>query len=87
LLLIVDGLDEYDLTQPSIEDWLPRPGRLPINAAVLVTSRQGSPQGIPDGHPLHRHIHRLEPSSVADKIRALAQAEIDHVVKDPTAGL
>jgi hypothetical protein len=86
LILVVDGLDEHATTgSVPVRDWLPKPERLPANAALLVTSRAGAPHGIPAGHPLHEHVHRLEPSPVADKIRNLAEAEIQYAVEQPAA--
>lgn len=43
IVLVVDGLDEYNPEHP-VEDWLPEL-ELPSNAALLVTSRRGAPNG------------------------------------------
>jgi tetratricopeptide (TPR) repeat protein len=84
-VLVVDGLDEYAPTGTvSVAEWLPDVLSLPVGAALLVTSRTGSPHGIPAGHPLHQHVHRLDPSPVAAKIRELAEIEIETALQDPT---
>jgi tetratricopeptide (TPR) repeat protein len=85
LVLVVDGLDEYTPTPTvPVGEWLPDAESLPAGAGLLVTSRTGAPHGIPTGHPLHQHIHRLDPSPVAAKIRELAEAEIKTALQDPT---
>lgn len=74
IVLVVDGLDEYNAEHPA-EDWLPEL-ELPSNAALLVTSRRGAPNGIPRHHPLRKHRRTLTPSAVTDRIYDMAVDEI-----------
>ncbi len=86
LLVVVDGLDEFEpLGQIPVTEWLPGSPNmmLPSNAALIISSRAGAPTGIPDGHPLHNHKVVLQPSTVADKVRRRAEQEILHALRDP----
>jgi hypothetical protein len=83
LVLVIDGLDEYAATaKVPVAEWLPDPQTLPAGMGLLVTSRKDAPVGIPADHPLHHHVHRLKPSPVAGRIRALAEAEIENALQD-----
>jgi tetratricopeptide (TPR) repeat protein len=84
VVLVVDGLDEYASTGTvPISEWLPDVQSLPAEAALMVTSRTGAPDGVPTGHPLKQHLHRLHSSPVAAKVRDLAEAEIETALQDP----
>ena len=50
LVLIIDGLDEYDrIGQVPVSEWLPHQDALPTNVALIVASRAGAPVGVPAG--------------------------------------
>ena len=54
LLVLIDGLDEYDPTTTSLDlaDWLPDASTLPDQAMLLVASRAGADVRLPSAHPL-----------------------------------
>jgi hypothetical protein len=83
LVIVIDGLDEYAKDQVPVADWLPEPQTLPGNAALLVTSREGAPDDIPDPHPLRGQQRQLKPSPVAARLRQLAEQEIKGALQDP----
>ncbi|MEV5966132.1 trypsin-like serine protease [Kribbella sp. NPDC051952] len=88
LVVVIDGLDEYHVAgQIPCAEWLPKATNLPPGAALLVTSRSGSPSGIPDGHPLHDHVHPLERSETAARILVLADAEVEQAALADPNGL
>lgn len=84
LLLIVDGLDEYDVDdarQTPAEWWLPDQTSLPDKTALIVASRHGADVSLPTGHPLKSAVARLTPSDVADAVRRQALAELEDAKK------
>lgn len=80
LLVLVDGLDEYDPDESlELSAWLPAAAALPEGVNLLVASREGVPVHLPDRHPLTGSTahQALATSEVASQIRELAQAELD----------
>ena len=88
LLILLDGLDEYDGVSSGLQlrDWLPhRDNSLPHNAALLVASRKGANIELPDDHPLRHHVKTLRPSMIAGKIREMAREELRQTLANPGA--
>ncbi|MEV8374746.1 trypsin-like peptidase domain-containing protein [Kribbella sp. NPDC056861] len=86
LVVVIDGLDEYEpIGQIPVAEWLPGSLTLPLplNAALLVSSRLGAPTGIPDDHPLRFRRTQLTSSPVAAEFRRQAENEINHALQDP----
>ena len=85
LLVLIDGLDEYDPTAASLDlaDWLPGDLTLPAQAMLLAASRAGADVRLPLGHPLSRFVQRLAASEAATEIQHAAHAELDRAVRTP----
>jgi lipopolysaccharide biosynthesis regulator YciM len=78
LVVLIDGLDEYDPTTSNLDlaDWLPDDGKLPDQAMLVAASRAGADVSLPPRHPLLGHVHRIAASEVATEIQYLAREEI-----------
>lgn len=76
LVLLVDGLDEYDGRDGPLRDWLVGEGDLPADAALLVASRSEVELDLPDGHPLRAHVLPLAATNTTVELRALAMEEL-----------
>lgn len=85
LLILIDGLDEYDTTTASLDltDWLPGHHPLPTQAKLLVASRAGANVRIPRDHPLSSSVWRISTSDVASENQQAAHAELDRAVRTP----
>ena len=85
LLVLIDGLDEYDPTAASLDlaDWLPGASTLPDQAMLLVASRAGADVHLPPGHPLSGFVQRITASEAATEIQHAAHAELDRAVRTP----
>ena len=86
LLVLIDGLDEYDPMSASFElvDWLPDATTLPNDAMVLVASRVGTDVRLPKAHPLFGNVQRITASDAASEIRHTARAELDRALSAPS---
>lgn len=82
LVLLIDGLDEYDLRDVPLRDWLVGDGDLPADAALLVASRSGVDLDFLVEHPLGAHVLPLAAADVAVELRALAMEEISKALAD-----
>ena len=84
LLVLVDGLDEYDATTTSLDlaSWLPDDRALPDQAMLLVASRAMADIQLP-GHPLSSHVQPISTSGAATEIQAAAHAELDRALRVP----
>ena len=80
LLLLIDGLDEYDPRTVPLRWWLPV--ALPDGATAILASRMGVPVPLADSHPARSHIHRLAPSDTAADLRQLAELELGQALRD-----
>ena len=71
LLVLVDGLDEYDPTTASLDlaDWLPDASTLPDQAMLLAASRAGADVHLPPAHPLFGYVQRITASEAATEIQ------------------
>jgi tetratricopeptide (TPR) repeat protein len=78
LLLVIDGLDEYETGAAAypLAGWLPDQETLPSGAALLVSSRAAVDVDLPAAHPLRQHRRSLTASDAAAEIQALAEREI-----------
>ncbi|MFK4184317.1 hypothetical protein ACI2L4_09900, partial [Streptomyces sparsogenes] len=83
LLVLIDGLDEYDPTPAKLHSWLPNAATLPREALLLVSSRSGSDVHIPPDHPLFTHARSIPASEAATEIQRAAHDELDHISKSP----
>ena len=85
LLVLIDGLDEYDPTTASLDlaDWLPGHRTLPDQAKLLTASRAGADVRLPPGHPLSRSLQRISASAAATEIQQAAHAELNRAVRTP----
>ncbi|MDB5448554.1 MAG: hypothetical protein JWQ97_3871, partial [Phenylobacterium sp.] len=83
LLVLIDGLDEYDPTSRKLHLWLPDAATLPHEALLLVASRSGSDVHIPPSHPLFTHARTISASEAATEIQQAAHEELDHTSKSP----
>ena len=83
LLVLIDGLDEYDPTATSLDlaAWLPDARTLPSQAKLVVASRAGADIRLPKGHPLFGHLHHIKASEAATEIRDAAHRELDAALK------
>lgn len=82
LLVVIDGLDEYDPTaMPTLTNWLP--AALPDGVRLLVASRSGAPVDLPEGHPLTAPDaqHRIGASEVASQVQQLALTELQTALR------
>ncbi len=86
LLVLIDGLDEYDAASTNFDlaDWLPGQNTLPNEAMLLVASRAGADVRLPEAHPLFGHVCGIMPSDAAFEIRDAARAELDRAVRTPS---
>ena len=74
LLMIIDGLDEYDRDAVvELGEWLP--ADLPDGMSLLVSSRP-DPPGLPADHPLHDAVFDLAGHDGAEGGKELARAEL-----------
>jgi len=84
LLMLVDGLDEYDATAGlDLATWLPGASNLPSTALLLVASRTGADVHLPPAHPLCGRVQRITASEAATEIRRAAHAELEQALKTP----
>ncbi|MBL7494140.1 trypsin-like peptidase domain-containing protein [Frankia sp. AgB1.9] len=84
LLVLVDGLDEYDAAAGlDLVAWLPDSRTLPGTASLLVASRAGVSIRFPAAHPLRDQVRRITASEAATGIRLAAQAELGQVLRVP----
>src|SRR5262249_55015562 len=83
LLVLIDGLDEYDPTATGLElrDWLPGASTLPNQAKLLVSSRAGADVRLPNSHPLFGHLQNIPASDAAAEIHDAARTELDRALK------
>ena len=81
LLVLIDGLDEYDPTTTSLDlgTWLPDASTLPNQAMLLVSSRASVDVPLPSAHPLFSCVHSVTTSEAASEIQAAAHAELERV--------
>jgi hypothetical protein len=84
LLLVLDGLDEHETAATSLRlnRWLPDDHSLPHGAAMLAASREGARLELPNEHPLHGKITRIDASTAARKIHLAAEQELDHALAE-----
>jgi hypothetical protein len=84
LLLVVDGLDEYDDAAPGpLDDWLPDDGALPSDAALLAASRAHAHVELAPTHPLRDHVWPIVTSEAGKDRARLAKAELRQALIDP----
>jgi hypothetical protein len=85
LVVLIDGLDEYDPTASNLDlaDWLPDGSELPDQAKLVADSRAGADISLPPRHPLLGHVHRITASEVATEIQDLAREEIKRALTAP----
>jgi len=85
LLVLLDGLDEYDPTTASLDlaDWLPGDRTLPDQAMLLAASRAGADARLPPAHPLPSFVQRITASEAATGIQHAAHEELDRAVRAP----
>jgi Trypsin-like peptidase domain len=85
LLVLIDGLDEYDPTSASLDlaDWLPGDRMLPDQAMLLAASRAGADVRLPPAHPLCRFVQHITASEAATEIQHAAHAELDRAARAP----
>jgi trypsin-like peptidase len=83
LLVVIDGLDEYDPTAASLElaAWLPGARTLPEQAKLLVARRAGAGIDLPQGHPLAGNLQRVTASETATEIQGAARRELERALK------
>jgi hypothetical protein len=88
LIVLIDGLDEYDpvATGLDLRDWLPGATTLPNQAKLLVASRAGADINFPKGHPLLGYLQHITASEAAAEIQDAASRELDRALK-ATEGL
>jgi hypothetical protein len=84
LLLLIDGLDEYDQRGGSLREWLVGDDdlALPDDAALLVSSRSGIDIDLPGSHPLRAHVLEVTATVETEKRRALAMEELRRALAD-----
>ena len=89
LVVLVDGLDEYDRTTASLDlaDWLPGDRTLPDQVMLLAASRAGADIRLPPGHPLSGSVQRVTASEAATEVQQAAHAELDRAVRTPGGSL
>lgn len=76
LVLVIDGLDEYDLqSSVRLKDWLPT--ELPTGTSMIVASRPGC---IPQGHPLHEEQVALAAFADAGELWTMALSELERAI-------
>ena len=83
LLLLVDGLDEYQISGFELAAWLPDGVTLPQEASLLVSSREEVDVDLPTTSPLHQNSHFLSASDAATEMQAMARRELTVAVGDP----
>ncbi|MGZ6807692.1 MAG: hypothetical protein ACXVGG_13860, partial [Mycobacteriaceae bacterium] len=83
LLVLIDGLDEYDPTAASLDlaAWLPDARKLPNQAKLVVASRTEADIDLPQGHPLVDNVQHITTSEAATGIRDAAQRELKRALK------
>jgi tetratricopeptide (TPR) repeat protein len=89
LLLLVDGLDEYQASGPGLglDCWIPDESALPDGAQLLVSSRQGTHLPLPKNHPLWNSIDVIPPSEAAKDLQEQATRELEAAVGDAAGDL
>lgn len=85
LLVVIDGLDEYEPSNTSLEldNWLPGAKELPPGAQLVVSSRTGADDPLAARHPLNGHVHHLATSEAAIEIEQAARAELTRALASP----
>ncbi len=85
LLVLIDGLDEYDPTTTGFDlaAWLPDASTLPDHAMLLVASRAGADVHLPGAHPLFGHAQPITASDAATEIRRAARKELERALRTP----
>ena len=85
LLVLIDGLDEYDPTTTSLDlpAWLPSASTLPLEAMLMVASRAGADIRVPLPHPLRYHVQPITASEAATEVRHAARAELERALTTP----
>lgn len=78
LLLVIDGLDEYDTRSDSLDCWLR--DSLPDGVSLLASSRARVPVRLRPSHPLYEHIEQLSVSGAATALRVLAETELNQAL-------
>ena len=83
LLVLLDGLDEYDPATGGLDlaDWLPDHRTLPDQAMLLAASRAGADVRLPPAHPLFSFVQRITASDAATEIEHAARAELDRAAR------
>jgi Trypsin-like peptidase domain len=86
LVVLVDGLDEYDpmTTGLDLADWLPGDRTLPDQAMLVAASRARADVRLPPRHPLLSYVQHIPASEVATEIQYAARAELKHVWQAPS---
>jgi len=84
LLLLIDGLDEYqaDDTGLGVSGWLPDEQTLPDATWLLAASRTGVNINRLESHPLSRNIVVIDSSAAAKEIERLAANELEQARKN-----
>ncbi|WIM92550.1 serine protease [Actinoplanes oblitus] len=82
LMLVVDGLDEYDTTRGGL-DWLPDRTSLPAGVTLVAASRSGATVELPADHPLRHHQTPIAPAEIANDMHEVVRAEIDRIRTHP----
>ena len=85
LLVLIDGLDEYDpmTTSFDLADWMPGANTLPEQAMLVVASRAGADVHLLPEHPLLGYVQRITTSEAATEIRHAARAELQRALTPP----
>ena len=82
LVLLIDGLDEYDGGDGPLRAWLVGDDDLPADAALLAASRSEVDLDLPAGHPLRAHVLPLATTALAVELRDLAMGELRWALAD-----
>jgi tetratricopeptide (TPR) repeat protein len=85
LLVLIDGLDEYDAiaTNLDLAAWLPEGSALPDEAMLVAASRTGADVRVPPSHPLRSHVQPITASEAAAEVRDAARAELERGFTTP----
>lgn len=80
LVMVIDGLDEYDRMGIPLREWLVGEKELPSESTLLVASRLGVDVGLPPRHPLREHVLQLPPTPAADEVRVQSLDELNRAL-------